>query len=142
MTKASRCLMDIICKPHHHWTRHNVAAPSFSSFFFLLTCLSHTATFCCRLDVVSHVFFLALYSTLSFLFFFPKWPLGNILRDVPKLERFLETSPRFVFYFCQWGLLCLKCYHSFTGRIEKKHLQPIAMHLTETKHFLTLTLGM
>ena len=28
------------------------------------------------------------------------------------------------------------------NRKKKKHLQPIAMHLTETKHFLTLTLGM
>lgn len=44
MTKASRCLMDLICKPHHHWTRHNVAA---LMFIWLDLCISHSVSLCC-----------------------------------------------------------------------------------------------
>lgn len=99
MTKASTRFMDIICKPHHHWTRHNVAAP-FIWISLLLLCM-----------------------------FVPPVAYQQRAARCPKVRSvFRDIST-----FCQWGLLSLKCYHSFTGRKKKKKtLQPLAMHLTET----------
>lgn len=87
----------LICKPHHHWTQHNVAAPFIWISLLLLCVFVHPVAYQQR----------AVWC--------PK--VRSVFRDVST--------------FCHWGLLSLKCYHSFTGR-EKKTLQPLAMHLTET----------
>lgn len=125
MTKASRCLMDLICKPHHHWTRHNVAVILLIIFRFLSVSFSVPPT-PHAVVLVSPPVLLSLQSVLW------KWPLSHATLGTTSQSRlhFPDASIFWGFFanevFCAWS-----ADHSFTEG-KKKQLQPIAMHLTQT----------
>lgn len=133
--------MDLICKPHHHWTRHNVAVILLIIFRFLSASFSapHPPPPSPSTTPLRRLVGVSCRAPSS-----PVCPFRVASRprharhDLPKSAPFSRRL-RFCFgfsfcFFCQWSVLCLKCWSLVYRRKKKKkqHLQPIAMHLTQT----------
>lgn len=102
MTKASRCLMDLICKPHHHWTRHNVAVILLIIFRFLSASFSAPPpTHPSAVLLVSPPALLPLQSVLS------KWPLRHATLSTTSQSR-LHLPDASVFWLVFF--LPMKCF--------------------------------